>query len=78
MTAMTVHTSQSRPDNDASYNAGFLDGELDAISKLPAALATARASMATPHDPMWADGYSDGYLAQIQATYALTQKEQAA
>ena len=62
MTAMTVHTSQSRPDGDASYEAGFLDGELDAISQLPAHLATARASMAGPHDPMWAAGYDDGFI----------------
>lgn len=75
MTAMTVHTSQSRPDNDASYEAGFLDGELDAISKLPAALATARASMAALHDPMWAQGYDDGFLHAIALNYGQHQQE---
>ena len=62
------------PNGDDSYNAGYFDGELDAISKLPAAQATARASMADPHDPLWAQGYADGYLNQIQVTYALSQE----
>ncbi|MGW0948476.1 hypothetical protein ACWD4O_38800 [Streptomyces sp. NPDC002623] len=61
--------------NGDSYDAGYLDGELDAISKLPAAEATARASMADPYDPLWAQGYADGYLNEIQATYALAQEQ---
>jgi hypothetical protein len=59
---------------DDSYNAGYFDGELDAISKLPAAMANDRASMADPYDPLWAQGYADGYLHQIQVTYALAMK----
>lgn len=65
MSVMTVHTSQTPADDDKSYEIGFLDGELDAVSKLPARLAMARASMATPHNPMWAQGYDDGYLSAI-------------
>ncbi|GAA3591079.1 hypothetical protein [Streptomyces osmaniensis] len=57
---------------DKSYNSGFLDGELDAISKLPARTAMDRARMADAYDPMWAQGYADGFLSQIQATHALT------
>ncbi|MDX2658312.1 hypothetical protein PV402_39695 [Streptomyces scabiei] len=73
---MTIQTlapaNDSRGDNN-SYDAGYFDGELDAISKLPAALANNRASMADPHDPLWAQGYADGYLNQIQVTYALAE-----
>lgn len=75
MTTMTI-TPHNTPNGDDSYNAGYFDGELDAISKLPAIQAHARASMADPHDPLWAQGYADGYLNQIQVTYALTQKGQ--
>ncbi|MDX3000007.1 hypothetical protein [Streptomyces scabiei] len=73
---MTIQTlapaNDSRGDNN-SYDAGYFDGELDAISKLPAALANNRASMADPYDPIWAQGYADGYLNQIQVTYALAE-----
>ncbi|MFJ7297601.1 hypothetical protein [Streptomyces collinus] len=75
MTTMTFAAANNSSSGD-SYNAGYFDGELDAISKLPAAMATHRASMADPYDPLWAQGYADGYLHQIQVTYALAQKEQ--
>lgn len=74
MTTMTITTHQPGPSGD-SYDAGYFDGELDALSKLPAVEATARASMADPHDPLWAQGYADGYLKQIQVTYALAQQQ---
>lgn len=77
MTTMTI-AANNTPNGDDSYNAGYFDGELDAISKLPAAEATARASMADPYDPLWAQGYADGYLNQIQVAYALAQKDQPA
>lgn len=70
MTALTVHTSQTTPDDDPDYQTGLLDGALDAISKLPSALAWARASMADPHNPAWAQGYTDGFQAGIEATAA--------
>lgn len=78
MTIQTFTTAPTQPGDDNSYDAGYFDGELDAISKLPATMATDRASMADPYDPLWAQGYSDGYLHQIQVTYALAQNEQAA
>ncbi|RSN39998.1 hypothetical protein DMH12_36195 [Streptomyces sp. WAC 04229] len=73
---MTVQTFTSAPTNpaDDSYNAGYFDGELDAISKLPARQAHDRASMADQYDPLWAQGYADGYLHQIQVTHALTEQ----
>ncbi|MEU5043226.1 hypothetical protein [Streptomyces griseorubiginosus] len=61
MSITAPELAATSPADDA-YQAGFLDGELDAISKLPAALATARASMAEPHNPMWAQGYDDGFI----------------
>jgi len=76
MSLMTIATAQTGPDDDNSYNAGYFDGELDALSKLPAAQAEARASMADPHNPLWAQGYADGYLNQIQVTYALAEASQ--
>lgn len=48
------------PDN--SFDAGYLDGELAAITQLPSRRAHARISMAEPYDPMYAQGYADGYL----------------
>ena len=75
MTTHSIETAPIGPDDNNSYNAGYFDGELDAISKLPAVMANDRASMADPYDPLWAQGYADGYLHQIQVTYALAQKE---
>lgn len=69
MTVMTVHTSQTPPANDDAYQTGFLDGELDAISKLPAELHTVRASWGDLHDPMWAEGYSDGFIHALAFNY---------
>jgi hypothetical protein len=77
MTTQIPETTAMNPADD-SYNAGYFDGELDAISKLPARTAMARVSMADQHDPLWADGYADGYLHQIQVTHALSENEQAA
>jgi hypothetical protein len=72
MTTMTIHaTATGNPDGENSYNAGLLDGELDAISKLPAATAMARAAMADQYDALWAQGYADGYLNGIEVAHAL-------
>ena len=78
MSITTFETTPTSPDNDDSYNAGYFDGELDAISKLPARTATNRASMADQYDRLWAQGYADGYLHQIQVTYALAENGGAA
>ncbi len=78
MSITTFATTPTSPGNDDSYNAGYFDGELDAISKLPARTAMARVSMADQYDQLWADGYADGYLHQIQVTYALAENGGAA
>ncbi|MFH9426011.1 hypothetical protein [Streptomyces sp. NPDC017529] len=64
-----MHTTY-RTATDA-FNAGFLDGELAAITKLPARQAHARISMAEQHDPLYAQGYSDGYLHATATNAAL-------
>jgi hypothetical protein len=69
MTALNVHTSQTTPDDDPNYQNGLLDGELDAISKLPAALAMVRASWGDLYDPAWSQGYTDGFQSGIEATF---------
>ncbi|NUS25101.1 MAG: hypothetical protein HOV92_12875 [Streptomyces sp.] len=73
MTIQTLAPADS-PFANNSYDDGYFDGELDAISKLSAAAATDRASMADQYDPLWAQGYSDGYLNQIQVTYEEAQQ----
>ena len=73
MSILTLPLATTEPSDD-SYGAGYFDGELDAIAKLPSALAHARAAMADPHDPDWAQGYIDGYQTQIQATHTLAQE----
>ncbi|MEW2266909.1 hypothetical protein [Streptomyces sp. NPDC047868] len=77
MTTMTFAPAATEPGDNA-YNAGYTDGELDAATKLPAAMATTRASLADQYDPLWAQGYADGYLDEIQRNHAYSQKEQAA
>lgn len=76
MTTMSPETTGTGP-NPTSYDDGYTEGELAAITQLPAARAMARAAMADQYDPFWAQGYADGYLNQIQATYTLAQQDQA-
>lgn len=65
----------ANPHGNDSYNAGELDGELAAITGLTSARVHARASMAHPHDPDYAAGYIDGYLAEIQRAYAIAEHQ---
>jgi hypothetical protein len=79
MTTMTIAPANTGPgDDENSYNAGYTEGELAAITQLPARRVLARAAMAEQYDPLWAQGYSDGYLHQIQVTYSLAEKGQTA
>lgn len=76
MTTMTfapADTGDEQPKT--SYDIGLEDGELAAITKLPARRAMAIASMADQYDPLYAQGYSDGYLHGIQVTFARAQKQ---
>lgn len=71
MTALTVHSTTTGNDDGDSYNIGYFEGELDAITHLPRSIALARVSMAGAHNHLWAQGYQDGYLHQTQVTQAL-------
>lgn len=77
MSLMNPETTNT-PADDNSYNDGYTDGELAAITKLPARRAHARAAMAEQYDFAYATGYIDGYLHQIQVTAALAEKGRAA
>lgn len=78
MSILTIAPATTEPADGGSYNDGYFDGELAAITKLPARRVHARASMADAYDPLWAQGYIDGYLHQIQVTHALAEKTKAA
>lgn len=76
MTTMTIAPADTGDEQPkTSYDAGLQDGELAAITKLPARRAMAIASMADQYDPLYAQGYSDGYLNGIQLNAALAQKD---
>lgn len=73
MTTMTFAPANTGDDEqpENSYDTGHTDGELAAITGLSSRRAHARASMAHPYDPLYAGGYIDGYLHQIQVNAAL-------
>jgi hypothetical protein len=71
MTTMTfapADTGDEQPQT--SYDAGLLDGELAAVSRLSSRRAHARAAMADQYDRLYAQGYIDGYLHGIQVNAA--------
>jgi hypothetical protein len=76
MTPETAATGDEQPDT--SYDQGLIDGELAAITKLPACRAMAIASMADQYDPLYAQGYGDGYLHGIQVNAAHAEKGRSA
>ncbi|MEZ7005615.1 hypothetical protein [Streptomyces sp. AD55] len=57
-----------------SYLDGYTDGELAAITHLPSRRVHARATMADPYDPLWAQGLIDGYLHATAVNTAHTDK----
>jgi hypothetical protein len=73
MSAMTPETTNTPPAGN-SYDDGYTDGELAAITHLPSARVHARASMADMYDPLYAQGLIDGYLHAIAVNAALAQK----
>ncbi|MGP3737987.1 hypothetical protein ACTWJ9_33295 (plasmid) [Streptomyces sp. GDS52] len=75
---MSLMTPEPTATNGDSYNDGLLDGELAAITHLSSARVHARAAMADPHDPLYAQGLIDGYLHAIAVNAALIEKEQTA
>jgi hypothetical protein len=70
--SLTIPEPATAPAGD-SYNDGYSDGELAAITNLPSRRVHARASMADPYD---AQGLIDGYLHAIQVQAAIASKEQ--
>jgi hypothetical protein len=74
---VTIQIPETAPIGPAgnSYNDGYTDGEIAAITKLPARRVHARASMADQYDPLYAQGYIDGYLHAIQVNAAIAEKE---
>ena len=76
MSLMTPETAAASPGDGNAYDAGYTDGELAAITGLPSRRAHARASMADQYDPLYAQGYIDGYLHAIQVNAAIAAKEQ--
>lgn len=77
MTTMTIAMNPAGPADGDSYNTGYSDGELAAITLLPARRAMARASMADLYDPLYAQGYSDGYLHGIEVNAAYAERNAA-
>jgi hypothetical protein len=73
--SLTIPEPATAPAGD-SYNDGYSDGELAAITNLPSRRVHARASMADPYDPLYAQGLIDGYLHAIQVQAAIASKEQ--
>lgn len=77
MSAMTPETTNTSPAGN-SYDDGYTDGELAAITRLSSARVHARASMADMYDPLYAQGLIDGYLHAIAVNAAHAEKEQTA
>lgn len=77
MSAMTPETTNT-PPADSSYNDGYTDGELAAITHLSSARVHARAAMADMYDPLYAQGLTDGYLHAIAVNAALAEKDRTA
>ncbi len=65
MSIPTLATIPNSYGGHNSYDTGYLDGCLAAVDKTPASIVLSRAAAADEHDPLWAQGYDDGYLHQI-------------
>lgn len=71
MTTMTIAPAGLDDEQPkTSYQLGKEDGALAAITRLSSRRAHARAAMAKPYDPDYADGYIDGYLDETAANAA--------
>lgn len=71
MSILTIAPAATEPADDASYQDGHSDGELAALTGLSSRRVHARASMADPHDPAYAQGLIDGYLHGTQINAAI-------
>ena len=66
MSLMSTEPTPTNPGDGNSYNDGYTDGELAAITNLSSRRVHARASMADPYDPHYAQGLIDGYRYSAQ------------
>ncbi|MFF9003724.1 hypothetical protein ACF1GW_39165 [Streptomyces achromogenes] len=73
MSLQAPEPTTTGPSNN-SYDDGYTDGELAAITNLPSRRVHARAAMADPHDFLYAQGLIDGYLHAIQVNAALEER----
>ena len=65
MSLMTIAPANTGDQPEpTSYQQGYLDGQLAALTHLPSRRAHARASMAAQYDTDYATGYMDGFLDQ--------------
>ncbi|MGW5529466.1 hypothetical protein [Streptomyces xanthochromogenes] len=72
MSVLTLAAPAAAPEpTPTTYNAGETDGELAALTGLSSRRVHAIAAMAEQHDPMYAQGYIDGYLAGTARNAAL-------
>lgn len=72
MSVMTIAPTGTG-DSPDSWDTGYTDGELAAITGLSARRALARTEMAADYDPTYADGYWQAYAATV-ALLAQTRK----
>lgn len=75
MTIQTLETVLASPGGSNSYETGYLDGRLAAVDKTPASIVLSRAAAADLYDPLWAQGYDDGYIDQTALHAALREQE---
>lgn len=78
MSILTIAPATAEPADGSSYNDGYTDGELAALTGLSSRRVHARASMADPYDTLYAQGLIDGYLHAIQVNASLAAKRRAA
>lgn len=75
MSVMTPESIPAAPSDDDSFNTGLIDGEIAATTRLSARRAHARAAMADQYDPLYAQGYIDGYLHGIELNAAYLERQ---
>ena len=78
MTTLAPAHTLLGPGGSTSYETGYLDGRLAATDKTPSSIVLSRATTADQYDPLWAQGYNDGYLDQTTLHAALREEQEAA
>lgn len=73
--SIQIPETPATPSSGDSYNDGFIDGELAAITGLSSRRVHARAAMADQHDVLYAQGLIDGFLFAIEINIGPARKE---